>query len=292
MAYTTTDLNTKLKDYLDANKMKLFVDSVAMNGDTSWMSLMPNTRTDAPVVILSLDAALQSGKVCSFNPANTDISDRIVHVVPVKADYEWCENTLLGTAFASEYSKDEMAFEEQLTKMIVDKNNQKLNQVLFTGNTQSGDLIDGLLTLIAADSTITPQANSSANQIDRIKEVYKAIKPEYQDDTIVLVSPVTYKALVLELTDAKILNYDYFINGTANEFTFPGTNLKIRCIKGMGTSTDIVATPEDNIVYATDFESDSLRVWYSNDNGTWRAEWLVCAGINYAFGDRIVYNKN
>lgn len=290
MAYTTTDLNQKLAQFLDANKMKLFVDSVATSNETNWMSLMPNTRTDAPVVILSLDAALQSGATCGFNPEDTDISSRTVHVIPIKADYEWCENQLLGTAFASEFSKDEMAFEEKLTKMIVEKNGRALNELLYTGNTSNGDLYDGLLTQIAADTAITPISNSRANYMDRIKDVYLAIDVKYANDTVVLVSPVVYRNLIMELTDAKVLNYDYLVNGASDEFTYPGTNLKIRQIQAMGTSTAIVATPEDNIVYATDFESDSLRVWFSGDSQTWKAEWLVCAGINYAFSDRIVYD--
>ncbi len=290
MAWTTTNLDAKLKAYLDANKMKLFVDSVATNNETSWMSLMPNTRTDAPIVILNLDASLQSGKVCNFNAANTEISNRVVKVIPIKADYEWCENELLGTAFASEFSKDDMAFEEKLTKMIVEKNSRALNELLYMGDTNNGDLYDGLLTTIAADSAITPISNSRSNYMDRIKDVYLAIDPKYAADTVCFVSPVVYRNLVMELTDAKVLNYDYFVNGTADEFTYPGTNLKIRQIQAMGTSTDIIATPEDNVVFATDFENDSLRVWFSADNQTWRAEWLVCAGVNYAFSDRIVYD--
>ena len=289
MAYTTTNLNQKLADYLDANKMKLFVDSVVANNETSFMSLMPNTRTDAPIVILSLDAALQSGKTCGFNPEDTDISSRIVKVIPVKADYEWCENQLLGTAFASEFSKDEMAFEEKLTKMIVDKNTKALNELVYTGSVSNGDLMDGLLTIMAADTSITPISNSRANYMDRVKDIYLAIKPEYSD-SVLFVSPVVYKNLVMELTDAKVLNYDYFINGTSNEFTYPGTNLKVRCIEAMGTSTQMFATPEENLVYATDFESDSLRVWFSADTQTWKAQWLVTAGVNYAFSDRIVYD--
>lgn len=289
MAYTTTNLDQKLAQYLDANKMKLFVDSVVANNETSFMSLMPNTRTDAPIVILSLDAALQSGKTCGFNPEDTDISSRIVKVIPVKADYEWCENQLLGTAFASEFSKDEMAFEEKLTKMIVDKNTKALNELVYTGSVSNGDLMDGLLTIMAADSSITPISNNRANYMDRVKDIYLAIKPEHSD-SVLFVSPVVYKNLVMELTDAKVLNYDYFINGTSNEFTYPGTNLKVRCIEAMGTSTQMFATPEENLVYATDFESDSLRVWFSADTQTWKAQWLVTAGVNYAFSDRIVYD--
>ena len=289
MAYTTTNLDQKLAQYLDANKMKLFVDSVVANNETSFMSLMPNTRTDAPIVILSLDAALQSGATCGFNPEDTDISSRTVHVVPIKADYEWCENQLLGTAFASEFSKDDMAFEEKLTKMIVDKNTRALNELIYAGDTQNGDLIDGILTIMANDAAITPISNSRSNYMDRVKDIYLAIKPEHSD-SVLFVSPVVYKNLVMELTDAKVLNYDYFINGTTNEFTYPGTNLKVRCIEAMGQSTYMFATPEDNLVYATDFESDSLRVWFSKDSQTWKAQWMVCAGVNYAFSDRIVYD--
>jgi hypothetical protein len=289
MAFTTSNLDSKLKQYLDSNKMKLFVDSVVANDETSFMSLMPGTRTDAPIVILALDAALQSGAACGFNPADTDISNRTVHVIPVKADYEWCENDLLGTAFASEFSKDDMAFEEKLTKMIVDKNTKALNELVWAGDTNSGDLMDGLLTIIANDAAITPISNNRQNYMDRVKDVYMAIKPEHSD-SVLFVSPVVYKTLVMELTDAKVLNYDYFINGKTNEFTYPGTNLRVRCIESMGTSTYMFATTEENLVYATDFESDSLRVWFSPDNQTWRAEWLVLAGVNYAFSDRIVYD--
>lgn len=291
MAWTTTNLNQKLKEYLDANKMQLFVDSVAANDETGFMSLMPNTRTDAPIVILSLDAALASGATCSFSAANTDISNRIVKVIPIKADYEWCENDLLNTAFASEFSKDEMAFEEKLSTMIMQKNQKALNELMYTGSTSGGDLYDGLLTIMDADTAITPIANSRTNYMDRVKDIYLAIKPEYSN-SVLFVSPVVYKALVMELTDAKVLNYDYFINGKSNEFTYPGTNLVVRQIEAMGNTTEMFATPEDNLVYATDFEKDSLRVWFSADNGTWRAEWLVMAGVNYAFSDRIVYSKS
>ena len=290
MAFVLTNLDAKLKAYLDANKMKLFVDSVATNNETNWMSLMPGTRTDAPIVILGLDAALQSGASCGFNAADTDMSSRTVKVIPVKANYEWCENDLLNTAFASEFAKDDMAFEEKLSKMIVEKNTRALNELLYMGDTNNGDLYDGLVTLIAADASITPINQSRTNYMDRIKDVYLAIDPKYADNTVCLVSPVVYRNLVMELTDAKVLNYDYFVNGTTDEFTYPGTNLKIRQIQAMGQSTDIIATPEENIVYACDFESDSMRVWFSEDNGTWRAEWLVTAGINYAFSDRIVYD--
>lgn len=290
MAYTVTDLDAKLKNYLDANKMKLFVDSVATKNDTNWMSLMPNTRTDAPIVILSLEAALQSGKACGFTPEDTDISSRVVKVIPIKADYEWCENDLLGTAFASEFSKDDMAFEEKLSQMIIDKNTKALNAMLYTGSVSGGDLYDGLLTEIAGDVNITPIDNHDTNYMDRVKAIYLAIKPEYADNTVLFVSPLVYRNLIMELTDAKVLNYDYFINGKSDEFTYPGTNLIVRQIQAMGNTTEMFATPEDNVVYATDFENDSLRVWYSADNQTWRAEWLVCAGINYAFSDRIVYS--
>lgn len=290
MAYTTTDLASSLKNYVDANKMQLLVDSVATSDDTSFMSLMPDTRTSAPVVILDLDANLADGTNCGFQGGNTDISSRIVTVKPIKAQYEWCEKDLLNTALASEFSKDEKAFEEKLTQMIVEKNSKALNALIWEGNTSNSDLIDGIMTIVANESSITPISNSRTNYMDRIKDIYLAIRPELMDETEVYCSPVAFRTLVMELNDAKLINYNLGINDNAKSFVYPGTNLKINMIQGMGSDTKMIATVPSNLVLATAFDDDELRLWYSADNETFRATWMVMAGTQIAFPDRVVYD--
>ena len=292
MAYNTAKLSEALKNYVDANKMQLLVDSVATSDDTSMMSLMPDAKTDSPIVILSLDAEIVDGMACGFDGNDTSISDRIVKVTPVKAQYEWCEKDLIRTALASEYSKDNMAFEQKLTQMIVEKNSRKLNSLIWTGKKTGGsDLMDGLMTIIAGETSITPITNSRTNYMDRIKDIYLAIKPEYVATTEVYCSPVVFRNLIMELNDAKVINYNLNVTD-AKSFIYPGTNLKINMIEALGNSTEIIATEPTNMVLATSFEDDSIRVWYSADNETFRATWFVIAGVQIAFPDRVVYDKN
>ena len=300
MALNISGLSESLKNYVDGSRETLISNVIFSEDVLQFFNLQTGCKTTSPIILLDQTIEFGDGTTCKFEDGGaTNFTDRMITIGAVKVNKSFCDKVLLKTALASELSlaagTEKMPFEEKITSDLVDKINVEKNRQLFIGKTESGDKIDGIVTLIekgVADGTITNVVDMASDPIDvRVEKLWKSIKPEHSDAEIFM-SVSNFKDLVLKFEKDNKFHYDIKENMGDMELVLPYANTKVHGIVAMGTNNTVWASPKWNLFYGTDGESDneSYDLWYSKDNQEFRLAVNFVFGCNYAFGSAIYVN--
>ena len=168
---------------------------------------------------------------------------------------------------AKDYPYARWAMEKAATKI---KTQQEFQQ-LFTGTqvgspTNAAGILDGLLTLITDDQALgtpllTPVATGalvSATVVDQIEQMDDAINEEYRTvDMRMYCSPTVFKLYRRKYRSLAGFHPDNDDTDTANEIMIDGSTTILTSCPGMGTSQRLILTPQSNVYYAYDGESDN-----------------------------------
>lgn len=286
MAFDLLNLNT----YVEQNKLPLIAATVLKGNTVSKFSLMTGVKGSAALNIISTNPALQAGD-CNFSPeGDTKISQRVVNAKQFKVNLEWCEKNLLDyyTQYAvrAGLADDSLAFEEYITKQIVDNVQAKIEKAIWNGE---GDMVGLLDILISGTKKATWTEGTSA--YDKVKAVYMAIPENVLDKAVVMCGMDTFRQYTMELAEKNLYHYSADSNGL--EIVIPATNTKLIAVAGLNGTDKIVAGALDNFYFATDMVSDSetFDIWYSKDNRTYRLAIEFNAGVQVAFPDEIVVGQ-
>lgn len=302
MAYNINSLSDALKNYVDGSRIDILMDAVAGGDSIARMNLLTNVKSTTPLVVLDQDVELKDGKVCGFEAgSDANLTNRDIVPAYAKIQKEYCPETLLDTALNHEVlvgaGREKLPFEEKLIANLVAKTNKAVEKAVWAG-AKPTDQIDGILTIVGQEvtaGTITPIQNSRTTVTDRLWDIYTNIPEELMGKGEVVMSVANYRTFIKEMNDAGTIQYNLNIeDNNAMTSVLPGTNMTVRAITGMGTSTDILYVIWDEIYFGTDMESDraNVKVWYSDDNQTFRTDLSFAYGVQIAFPSHIVYSKN
>lgn len=190
---------------------------------------------------------------------------------------------------------------EKATKRI---QTQMEFQQLFTGDrvdppAAAADMFNGLLTLIADDlgsgsPVLTPVATgvlTSATIIDQIEQVDDAIDEEHRLGTMRLFcAPEILKMYRRKYRGESNFHPDNPNTNATREIAIDGSTTILTACPGMKGSQRLMLTPEENVYYAYDGESDT-EVWeFEQDHrnlDAWCDHWFG-AGF-FIFDPRILY---
>lgn len=288
---------SSLPEYVEQHKGELISKAVFSPRTASKINLMTGVKHKEALNVITTDPTLQE-RACSFS-ANGDVTftQRIMTVGRYMVNIELCPETLsqkwMNVEVATKAGAEVLPFEEQITNEIVDDIARKIEKKLWTASTaltQNPDLFDGLLTLIKADTSITAVTSTATTTYGKVKDVYMAIPTDIMDKAAIFVGLDTFRALCMDLTTQNLYHYVAEVDNTM-EIILPGTNTKVIGVYGLNGTDAIVASDPMNLYYGVDMANDAevFKLWYSEDNQSFRLAVKFNAGTQYAFSDQIAY---
>lgn len=293
-----------LADYVAQNQdiMKKEMILGEVKGDTiKNMAKQLGVKGTERLNYLNVDAVLQNAS-CGFNPSGSTVfTERDLVTKPIKAEDEFCELDLLNKWTEHQVrvaaDQDAMTFEAEVMDGILSSVDTKLEKMVWTGNTASGSMFNGLLTIAeGADSASTITGTSSGSVYQACVDAYMLLPEELLDNesTRIFISPANFRALRQELVAMNIAGGSPYYapdNEEVSEITLPGSDIKIHKTMGLaGVNNKIYATSYSNMCYGADLVNGNeiVDAWYSKDNGTFRYRILFNAGVNTYFPDFVV----
>lgn len=287
-----------IKGYVENNQELLISKLVGYVDSTKHLQIQNNVKSDRNMHSLLTDLEIQDGSDCGFTTAGSQtISTRTLEPNFLKVNMQYCPKDFYNTyksyetrvAMGRSPLPLEVALIDDVIKSIAIQN----EYLIWSGNKQNGDLVDGFTTLIANDSAI-PSANKMTFSADTT--VYERVKAMYKNVSnkklAVVMSSAMYRQLVTEMVELNHFHY----NERDNEeqvLTFFGTNLKVYGIDGI-TDNNIYGVIFDEMFVGMDNREDAstFDFWFSEDDRVYKLdiEWVLT--VNYMFSDHIwVYSQ-
>lgn len=307
MAYNITNLDSALKNYVDASNSKLVSDSVFSAKSTRLMTLQTGVKNVTPINRMENEIVFQDGSSCGFNASgSTSFTDRNLDPATVMVNMSWCDKVLLKTAMAHEVAvgagRENLPYEEQLTNNLIEKIGAELDKLVWQGDKTNGTgnmaLMDGLYTMMDADitATVIPAANVQAKGTDtvlaRCIKLWNALPANIADKSALFMSTANFRTLVSDILLSN--NYHMAVDFAENyEMTIPFTNIKVFGVGGLEGVDAIIATPAENLFYGVDIESDSevFDLFYSKEDRVFKFVCEFNAAVQYAIPENIFINR-
>lgn len=291
-------VTTSLPDYVAENRDLLIADIALGSSTLERVSIQTGVKYKSPIHLLDFDAELQAmGCGASAQDENLAFTDREIttavmgHLVPI------CEDNLLGKwgeyAVRITASDEELAFEQYVMDAIVANVHNKVEKLIWQGDTGSSDLIDGYITIAGDDVPVGQQLSLAAGTtaFDGIMAAYMALPEETlaHDNVEIYVSPAIFRTFMADVVAANLFHYNPN-DATAEEVFLPGTAAKVVKRAGLTGSLAILATYAKNLYYGTDLENakEDVAIHYEAKEDQFYAKVKFNAGVQIAFPDRCV----
>ena len=301
MAYDITNLDAKLKNYLEANRDELISKALFNSKATQYFTLMTGVKNPQALVRVDVEAELQDGSTCGFNPDGDDVyTNRTITPVAVTVQKEWCAKDWLQTYKAADVAfaagRETMPWEEKILNQLAEKISDKIEKLVMEGDTTNSDLMDGLLTVIANDyaASVIPSGNKIAKGSDdiftRCQKLWSAADDYVTNNGEIWMSIANFKTMLVQLANDNLFHIFETYDGKY-ELILPGTNMTVRGISSITADTILCFVPGD-VFYSVDLENQEeiFDVWFSKDNQKFRFNNFEMVGIQYAIPEQIYFN--
>lgn len=306
-SYTITNLDSRLKNYLDVNKDQLIMDAIFNSKSSKLFTLQ--TGVKSPTAIVRLDSTVEfATDTCSFSAGGSDtFTNRILTPNFIKVNKVYCDKDLLNTWKASDVriaatNNDSIPFEQQILEQNGKVISAEIEKLLWVGDKTNGTgnmaFADGLKTLIDADVTnsVIPAGNVIAKSTDslwtRVEKLWKALPANIADKCTIVMNITNYKNLITEMADANMYHIFEQYEGEYR-MRLPYANIDVIGIEGLEGQDVIYAMPLDEVYYGVDLENDNEDVDFyfdkSDRNFKYVCEFVVA--VQYAFPEHIFINE-
>lgn len=293
---TVNYITTSLPDWVAENRDLLLADIILGSSTLERVSVQTGVKEVGKIAILDFDEDLQA-MGCDNTPQdeNLTFSARTINTVVMGHLIPICEDHLLGKwgewAVRITASDDNLAFEEYVMDSIIANVHNKLEKLIWQGDTGNSDLIDGYMTIAAADVPAGQQISVSGSAYEGIMAAYLALPEEVlsMPNVEVYCSPAIWRAFVADLTASNYYHFDPR-EATAEEVFLPGTAVKVVKRDGLAGSLAILATYAKNLYYGCDLENakEDVRIFFEEKEDKFYAKVKFNAGVQIAFPGRCV----
>lgn len=292
MEYNIANLDTRLKNFLE--NTEVFGDVLFSTDSAKMFNVMTGVKAPTALVMLNAELELQDGTNCGFNAdGTTEFSNRILEPAFIKLNGEYCPKTFLNTWRNHDVkmaaTQNDMPFEQEIVNQVINKLSLNLEKLIWSGNKNSGDLMNGIITLAKADSNVKTLNVESDSIWERCKEIYLNIPETQVEKPTIFLSLSNYRKLLVELMEANMYHINEKESGTTYELYLPNTDIKVKAVVNF-PSTTILATPESNLFLGIDGQGDTetFDIWYSKDSQTFKLNLEFAYGVQYAYGEKII----
>lgn len=289
---------TSLPAYVEQQRLPLIAKSVLGAKSASLLTLQTGVTGPTAVNLISTAVKINDGKNCGWNStSSTTLSQRTINPIIASVNASFCDKALSGKWAQSQIKiaagKSVLPFEEEFTNGIVDDIKALVEKMIWQGDSANGSSLvefDGFLKLMGADASVIDVAiPAGTNAYNAVKAVYTKIPAEaFAEDTVIFVGMDLFRSYIQELVSANL--YHFNPNDAEGEYKLPGTDTRVIGVNGLNGTNKLVAGRLSEMFYGTDMEGDeeTFDLWYSKDNQEFRLAVSFAAGVQYAFGDRMV----
>lgn len=287
MAYEVNGLGT----YVAENKDIILKDIVfgGVYGNTvPLMTKELGVKGTAKIHPSTIEAVLQDvNGGCGFSAqGDLNITEVTIETKQVKVNTEFCAEQLINK-FA-EYkvrvgaNEDALPFEAEIVEGLVKDINRQIEDGVWTALESN---MEGANQFNYADKGAT-------TAYDKVMAVYMEMDEKVLEDGIIFVSPSMFRQYVKELVEKNLYHYNP-ADASLEEIFVPGASVKVRKARGIKGET-MVGTSPKNMIFATDFmgNAEEVKVWFSDDNDTYRVKVRFNYGAAFAFKNLVVRGFN
>ena len=300
MAYNITDLDNRLKTYLETNGVEVLTKALFNSESAKYFQIQTNVTAETPIIRLDSSITLADASTCGFEATGSDtFSNRLLSPKFLKVNKEFCPKTLLKTWAHSDVRMNALGETLPFEELLINNNINELakwnERLIWEGKTSGGvgnlALMDGILTIARADENTVKLEKGSDDLWTRVEKTWLALAPEVADKCTLFMSIANYKQLIVELMNKNMYHVFETYEGEYR-MTMPGTNLVIRGVSGI-TEDVLICTPEENLYLGVDGENDSevCDFYFDKSSRTFKfcIEYAYCT--NYAFSEFVYINE-
>lgn len=294
-----------LTKYVEERRLPLIAEATLKSATVPYLSLQPDVKTSSKLNLLSTTVKFQDGLVCNWTGGSSqELSQREIKTGAIKIEMEYCTRALLNywTQYQVRVAADPgvLPFEEEFVNGILKSVEETKEKALWQGNTTGSvenlKYFDGFLKIIDAEPDKVEVDTASLTTVyDKVKAVYAAIpaKAFERGEVQIFMGSDDYRTLVQELVTANLYHYNPGDAGKGNEYMLPGTDIKVIGVNGLNGTHRIVAGSKENMFIGFDLEGadKEFKLWYSEDNDTYRLRIVFNAGVQVAFPNEVVITK-
>ena len=291
---------TSLPKYVEENRLPLISKAVLGAKTPSLLTLQTGVKGETALNLLQTSVVFGDGADCGWDEAGTaTLTQRIIKPVIAKVNMAFCDKKLIGKWAQSQVriaaGLEKLPFEEEFLNSVNDGIKAGIEKMVWQGDSANGQNrveCDGFLNLLDADSSVIDVTfTSGANVYQKTLQVLNAIPGEVYDKASIFMGADYFRSLVQNLVAANLYHCD--ANDGEMEIILPGTNIKVYGVHGLDGTNVIVAGPRDEMFYGVDFENDEevFDLFYSKDNREFRLAVEFACGVQYAFGDHMVFGQ-
>lgn len=301
MDYTITNLDSRLKNYLENNDEVLA--KVLFNSDSAkYFNIQTGVTAEQAIVRLDSSIVLGDATDCGFEAQGSDtFTNRLLKPEFIKVNKEFCPKTLLKTWQHSQVKMNALGQAEEMPfeTLIINTNLEALavenEKLIWEGDkSKTGNIakMDGIITIAKADSNTVKQTKENDKVWDRCKQLWLGWDATIAEKPTIFMSIANYKKLVAEIMESNFYHVFETQNGNTYEMTLPATDVKIKGVSGIQSDV-IIATPESNLYLGVDAQNDTdtVDMYFDKSDRTFKmvVEYAYC--VNYAFSEYVYINE-
>lgn len=300
MSYNITDLDNRLKNYLETNGTEVLTKALFNSESAKYFQIQTGCTAEQPIIRLDSSITLADASNCGFTATGSDtFSNRLLSPKFLKVNKEFCPKTLLKTWAHSDVRMNALGETLPFEELLINNNINELAKVnerlIWEGDTTSGVgnmlLMDGIITIAKKDENTVKQEKGSDDLWTRVEKIWLSLPTEIADKCTLFMSIANYKQLIVELMNKNMYHVFETYEGEYR-MTMPGTNMVIRGVSGI-TQDVLLATPEDNLYLGVDGESDSETVdlYFDKSDRTFKFVVEYAYAVQYAFSEYVILNQ-
>lgn len=287
---------TNIKNYINANTDILVSKLVASTESAKLFNIQNGVTTDTAIHGILTSLSIQDGASCGFTAQGTQaITARTLEPNFLKVNQEYCAKDFYGTYKFYEtkvaMGKSPLPLEEALIEDVVKAIAIENEKLLWRGKKASGDLVDGITTIIAGDNAI-PSANkftsTKTTVLERLNEMYAQVGNR---KVKAFMSSAMFRQMITEVVEKNFYaSFTDDINETMQKFILPGTSFEVYGVDGIAdTDTNIYGLIPEEVFIGVDNADDAsaFDFYWSADDRVYKLviEWVLT--VNYMFSENV-----
>jgi len=318
MAFDVSALTAYVEQEHDTLLVKALFSSKSATLFQSAGQVLPGVKSSKDLPILSNTVYMQADGCGYTSSGTTTLSKRNLEVGAVKVEETLCPKTLEDYWYQKKMaagSATEVPFGEVIADAKVKQINEKIETMIWVGNTNSGDpnlnKWNGFITILEAlgfggagdpikgDANSTNFTSITTSNIDDIADQIYTLMPDAvleKDDAFIAMGTDNFRTYCQWLRSANLFHYAvdggaFAAGGQPNFQYHPGTNVKVYGLPGLSGTNKMVGSYLANFFIGTDLmnEEEEFKMWYSQDNDEVRTRVTFKYGCQIAFPDQVVF---
>lgn len=288
------------------NQTKLGLIGKVFNGADSLkhFNMQAGIKGATQLTLLDTTVELADGSNCGWNPKGADtFSKRVIEPALITVQKAWCPDVLFKTWMNEQLNyaaKGTEMTDAQIAEVIVGQQvtetSKALENLIWNGNKTSGNLIDGLATIIKAEASAVKTTYAAGATVSSIVDDVIAKVPEdaySMGDVVLYMGKDMYRKYLQELraNGNLVLNMAYDDLRAPESVIAPLTDVRVIGVRGLNGTGEVYASFANNFVYGTDLVDgpEQVSFKYVDYDEQYHLTIKFVAGAQVAFPSLVAY---